>query len=232
MKKLLSIVLTGMLAIGLTACGGKEQGAAPQQGQNQELKVKGTATPAEEGVEPFEQHPLVIDKEAKTIKVYATLNGKYTVEPTRHGLNYHEGKYGSQALFTSSANQTNFHDALIDVGAEPGNNIKGHAKGQFIEGSELDVTVSWEGAPKEYNITELVASSSGKPIQYKFGGNRENSVEKFTGCLACFDSCPVGVTSNANEPHGVFDDKEVEFLGNKDLLPADGTPLVVTFALK
>src|SRR5690606_6596821 len=100
-----------------------QQGANQNQEQGHDhLEVKGTPTPAEEGVEPSEQHPLVMDKEAKTVKVYATLNGKYTVEPTRHGLNFHEGKYGSQSLFTSYANQTNFHDALVEVGGVPGNN--------------------------------------------------------------------------------------------------------------
>lgn len=235
MKKLLSIILSGVLVIGLTACGSKQEAAQTQEQQGSqeqhEHEVKGTATPAEEGVDPSEAHPLVMDKTAKTVKVYATVNGKYMVEPTRHGLNFSEGKYGSQALFTSYANQTNFHDALMELGAEPGNNLSGDTKGHHIEGSVLDVTISWEGAPKEYKMTELVLDSTGKPIEYKFGGNRANSVDKFTGCLACFDSCPVGVTSNSSQPQGAFDGKEVEFIGNKDVLPADGTPVVVTFAL-
>lgn len=240
MKKLVSIILTGILALSLTACsssseqtaGTQPTSAGQEKGHEGHGKVKGTATPAEEGMQPSEEHPLVVDKTAKTVKVFAKLNGKYTVEPTRHGLNFSEGKYGEQALFTSFANQTNFHDALLDLGAQPGNNLSADTGGQHIEGTSLDVTISWEGAPKEYKMTELVLDSTGKPIEYKFGGNRENSVDKFTGCLACFDSCPVGITSNSSQPQNAFADKEVEFMGNKDVLPADGTSVVVTFALK
>lgn len=233
MKKLLGMIMSGVLAISLAACGGNQEPAqGTAESQEQQLKVKGTPTPAEEGVEPSEEHPLVIDREAKTIKVYAKVNGKYTLEPTRHGLNYHEGKYGDQSLFTSYANQTNFHDALIALNAEPGNNLSGHAEGKHIEGSGLDVSVTWEGAEKEFDINEVVKDSTGKTIAYKFGGNRENSVDKFTGCLACFDSCPVGVTSNSSQPHGAFENGDAEFMGNKDVLPADGTPVIVTFASK
>lgn len=230
MKKILGVVMAGFLAIGLTACGGGvkiDETASEYGGQ-----VHGTATPAVESAEPTEEQPLVIDKEAKTIKVYATVNGKYTLEPTRHGLNYHEGNFGDEALFTSYANQTNFHDALIDIDATPGNNLGGDSDDEYIEGAELEVTVSWEGAERAYDINEVVNVSSGNPIAYKFGGNRANSVSKFTGCLMCFDSCPVGVTSNSSESMNAFDNKEVEFIGNKDLLPEDGTPVVVTFALK
>ena len=226
MRKWGYLLLTALLAVSLTACGGAEE-THDEHGN----KVVGTQTVAEEGVETSEQHPLVIDKEEKTVQVFAKLNGKYTLEPTRHGLNFHEGKYGGQALFTSFANQANFHDALVALGAEAGNNLTPDTKGNTIEGSVLDVTISWEGAPKEYKMTELVLDSTGKTIEYKFGGNHARSLDAFTGCLACFDSCPVGITSNHHQPQGAFDGEEVEFIGNKDVLPADGTPVIITFKL-
>ncbi|RKD21846.1 hypothetical protein BEP19_14665 [Ammoniphilus oxalaticus] len=228
MKKVLGVVLVGLLTIGLTACGGGQQSSS----DGQELSVKGAQTLPEEGVEVSKDHPLVIDKEARTVKVYATVNGKYTVEPTRHGLNFHEGKYGDEALFTSFANQTNFHDALVEIEAEPGNNLAGKSKDEFIEGDDLVVSVSWDGAEKDYDISEVVNVSTGNPINYKFGGNRDNANSYFTGCLACFDSCSVGVTSNSSEPVNAFDSKQADFVGNKDVLPEDGTPVIVTFALK
>lgn len=228
MRRLWGVVMAGLLAIGLTACGGAKIDETANEYGGQ---VHGTPTPAVEGVEPSEEQPLVIDPEEQTIKVYAKVNGKYLLEPTRHGLNFHEGNFGDEALFTSYANQTNFHDALIDIGAEPGNNLH-DSDDQYIEGTDLEVTVSWEGADRAYNINEVVNVSSGNPIAFKFGGNRANSVSYFTGCLMCFDSCSVGITSNSSEPVSAFDNKEVEFIGNKDVLPEDGTPVVVTFALK
>jgi len=223
MKKLMGLLIAGLLSVSLVGCGAGS--GSGEQG------IKGTQTVAEEGVEISQEHPLVIDKEAKTVKVYATVNGKYTVEPTRHGLNFSEGKYGDQALFNSFANPTNFHDAMMEIGGTPGNNLTPKTGGEQIQGSDLDVTVTWDGAPKEFTMSEVVIDSTGKPIQYRFGGNRERSIEAFTGCLACFDSCPVGITSNSSHMQGEFDGDQVEFRGNKDVLPADGTPVVVTFKL-
>jgi len=59
------------------------------------------------------------------------------------------------------------------------------------------------------------------------------ALKKNTGCLVCLDSCPVGIASNAAYTYGAIDRrKEVSFTGNKDLLPPDGTVVVITFKAK
>jgi Fe-S-cluster-containing hydrogenase component 2 len=69
-------------------------------------------------------------------------------------------------------------------------------------------------------------------LDVRFGGNLDRSKAKQTGCILCLDTCPVGITSNASHPQGSFDGKLVEFKGNKDVLPADGTGVIVSFKLK
>jgi hypothetical protein len=49
----------------------------------------------------------------------------------------------------------------------------------------------------------------------------------------CLDSCPVGITSNATYTYGAIETrKEASLTGNKDVLPPDGTLVVITFRAK
>lgn len=220
MKKLLLSLLLLVLVITVAACSSKASGERP-----------GTATPAQDGVEVSEANPLVKNEEKKTLSVYATVNGKYLFEPTRHGLNFREGKFGDQAIFVAYANPLDFHDALVELGAEPGDNLGKGSDETIIKGESVDITITWEGAGKEYTIDEVILDSEGKAIDQKFGGNFENAKGAFTGCLMCLDSCTVGITSNSSHELKSFDDKKVEFKGNSDILPEDGTPVVVTFTI-
>lgn len=75
--------------------------------------------------------------------------------------------------------------------------------------------------------------SNKKPFAIRFGGNLPAAIDKNTGCLLCLDSCPVGITSNSNYTMGAVEKrKEVGFTGNKDVLPADRSLVVITFKAK
>ncbi len=101
-----------------------------------------------------------------------------------------------------------------------------------VEGSDFAVSVTWEGTGKSYSIDEVVLESNKKPIQMRFGGNLANANAKKTGCLLCLDSCPVGIVSNAQYTYGAIEKrKEVSMKGNNDVLPADGTRVIVTLRL-
>ncbi|WP_240377591.1 YdjY domain-containing protein [Bacillus piscicola] len=184
-----------------------------------------------------EDKGIYIDEENNTVKVYATVNGKYLVEPTRHGLNWIGGKYGDQAVFKGYANPLSFYEALETIGGEPatakGENsedgFKETDEGKVIQGDPVDVSITWEGAGKDYDINEVMVDSTGKEIAYRYGGNYDNAKEMMTGCFMCFDSCPVGITSNASHPVDTFEDGEAEFHGDADVLPEDGTPVVLSY---
>jgi ferredoxin len=177
--------------------------------------------------------PISIDKENKSISFLAEVNGKYLYQPTRHFAIYEKGKFGDKSVFKGKVPHLVFYDALIKVGAVPGNNMtldnkeKTHVKGQPFK-----VTVTWEGADREYTIDEVINDSNHKPIQMRFGGNYENSKKLNTGCLLCLDSCPVGIVSNTAYTYGAVEKrKEVAFIGNKDILPANGTKIIITLTL-
>jgi len=179
-----------------------------------------------------EQPTLTVDKQTGTITFLAEVNGKYLLTPTRHCAVFKDGKNGDKSIFIALADHKAFYDALIAIGAKAGNNMTMENKETTkVEGDQLDITVTWKGAPKSYTLDEVINESNKKPILMRFGGNLEKAMSLNTGCLLCLDSCPVGIVSNSSYTFGAVEKrKEVAFTGNKDILPADKT--LVTFTVK
>ena len=176
--------------------------------------------------------PLTVDKQNGSITLLAEVNGKYLLTPTRHAVVFKNGKNGDKSIFIGLADHKAFYDALIAIGAKPGNNMTMENKEiTKVKGDLLDVTVTWNGAPRSYTLDEVIIDNNKKPILMRFGGNYEKAMSLNTGCLFCLDSCPVGIASNSNYTIGAVEKRqEVSFTGNKDILPADKT--VVTFTVK
>ena len=179
------------------------------------------------------ENPIVVDKEAGTVTVLSQVNGKYLTEATRHASVFKEGSNGAKSVFTSYGNHEDFYNALVEIGAEPGNNMTpDNAATTHVEGTPIDMKITWDGADKAYDVNEVINDSNGKEIAFKFGGNHDRSIEKHTGCLTCLDSCPVGIISNSAYTYGAVETtKEVEFTGNKDVLPEDGTYVATVYSI-
>lgn len=228
------IILATLTMLVLSACSSKSNSDTTAKTSKD---AKKTEQKVENGVS--KENPILVDKENKVVKVYATVNGKYLVSPTRHGLNWVDGKFGDQAVLKAYASPLKFNEALLEIGGVPAvekggdvsKEFEEKADGKYILGDEVKVTVTWENAGKEYDINDVMVDSSGKKIVYKFGGNYDTQEAKMTGCYMCFDSCPAGITSNSSQPVGTFEGGHAEFHGNPDVLPADGTPLVLTYSI-
>lgn len=232
-RNLYKLLLTAILAIFvLGACSSNSDSSNTTKEENNESKEKKVSS------ELSKENPIYVNEEDKTVQVYATVNGKYLVTPTRHGLNWVEGKYGNQAVLNAYADPLLFNEALTTLGGTPAVEKGGDAsqefevtdEGKFIKGDEVKVTITWEDAEKEYGIEEVMVDSTGKSLEYHFGGNYDAAKKMVTGCFMCFDSCPVGITSNASHPTGAFEHGDAEFHGNPDVLPGDGTPVVLTYS--
>lgn len=212
MKKVSALVLALVLLFALAACGGKA------------ASVASTAAVYE----------TVVDKAAGTVTIPCEVNGKYFTESTRHGIVYAGGSNGEKAVLRGLTDEKAFYEALIEIGAVAGNNLTmddmaaaGSAEGKPVEGDAMEVTVKWDD--KEMPFADIIVASDPRPMDIRFGGNLEAAKEKNTGCILCLDSCAVGITSNAAYPTGTTQNDEVQFNGNKDVLPADGTVVYVTF---
>ncbi|WP_338818003.1 hypothetical protein MTCOM_18880 [Moorella thermoacetica] len=217
MKKVFLALLAG-LAFLLAACG--NGGGAPS----------GAGAKTVAGVS--RGNPLLVNKEQKTVTVYTEVNGKYFTTPTRHGVVFKDGSNGDKAILKAWVSPQDFYKALADIGGVPGNNVTLETKNAVVEGSDLQMKVTWEGAGREYDFAQIVKDDAGRGFKPRFGGNEERAAAKKTGCIFCLDSCPVGITSNAAYPQGSFDSGKVKFFGNQELLPPDGTPVAVIFSLK
>ncbi|MDU7559825.1 MAG: YdjY domain-containing protein [Finegoldia magna] len=180
------------------------------------------------------KNPIKVDKEAKKITVLSSVNGKYFTEATRHASVNTDGSNGAKSVLTAYATPEEFYNALIEIGAKPGENMNpDNATTTHVEGSKIGATVTWEGAGKDYDINEVIKDSNGKKIDFRFGGNLERAKTKKTGCLTCLDSCPVGIISNTTYTNGAVEKRnEVKFTGNADVLPEDGTYVAVTYTLE
>lgn len=178
-------------------------------------------------------NPIKVDKEAGTVTVLTQVNGKYFTETTRHASVFKDGSNGAKSVFTAYGNHVDFYNALVEIGAKPGDNMTpDNATTTKVEGTALNLKVTWNGAGKEYDINEVVKDSNGSKIAFKFGGNLERAKAKNTGCLSCLDSCPVGIISNTAYSYGAVEQtKEVKFTGDQKVLPADGTYVATIYSI-
>jgi hypothetical protein len=181
--------------------------------------------------------PLEVNKEKREIVMQAEVNGKYFDNPTRHGVVYAPGSNGEKSVLRGLSSEKKFHDALVEIGAKPGNNVKmddmsaGPDNGKSVHGSKLNVFVVWKGSNGEIPFDDIIKASEERPSDYHFGGNLEAANTANTGCVLCLDSCAVGITSNASYPTGTTQNNVVEFFGDSNVLPPDGTRVSVIFRL-
>jgi len=228
-KKAIIAAVLCMSMIGAVGCSSKNSGGDSAGSQKQEEKAKAPDEVA--GVSL--KNPIKVDKEAGTITVLSQVNGKYFTEVTRHASVFKDGSNGAKSVLTAYANPEQFYNALIEIGAKPGNNMTpDNATTTKVEGTAINLKVTWNGAGKEYDVNEVIKDSNGKKIAFKFGGNLDRAKAKNTGCLSCLDSCPVGIISNSAYSYGAVEKtKEVKFTGNQDILPKDGTYVATIYSI-
>ena len=177
--------------------------------------------------------PMKVDKQNQSITILAKVNGKYLTENTRHAVIFKDGKFGDKPVFVAFQNQNDFLKAMLDIGGVAGNNMtKENGQTTFVEGQKISMSVTWEGAPKYYDINDVIVDSNKKRIDLRFGGNKENAKKLNTGCITCLDSCSVGIISNHAYTYGAVElRKEVSFHGNANILPKDGTLVAIKYKL-
>ncbi|MHC6180423.1 YdjY domain-containing protein [Clostridium sp. JNZ X4-2] len=216
MKRILSIIFSvlfiGVLSVG---CSTDKQSSNTQK----------------QSAENKDQKVLTVNKNNKEVKILSEVNGKYFTENTRHGVVFKDGSNGEKSVLRGLVDPEDFYNALISIGAKPGNNLQASdkGKGKKVEGSKLNVFVTWDGLGKEIPFSDIIDSSDPRPMDIRFGGNLAHAKKMKTGCILCLDSCAVGITSNSAYAFGESD--TVKFHGKKDVLPKDGTKVTVIFRL-
>jgi len=157
--------------------------------------------------------PLQVDVALGEVRILAELQPE-AFEPGwlkrmagYHAVVWRSGGAAAQALITAFADDASVYDALVSIGAVPGNNLTmgawndrnnpaSSAPDTRVEGTPLDVYVWWEGLTSPLPLSALVVDTAGRGIDIRFGGNKALIPEWHSGCIACLYSCPGGKVSN------------------------------------
>lgn len=201
---------------------------------------------AEDGTQAKSWPGLTVDEASGTIAFEAVFNEAVATAGAWHLVAYKGGSNGPKAFFSAEAKAEDLFDALTALGAKPGNNVTGDNVGAAdtaTAGDVLELSFKWDGAPKEYSLAEILVEKTGLAggdaagTEIRFGGNYSGTPgtnpSDETGCLICLYSCPAGITSNSKANAALNGaDGEWRYLGNLDVLPADGTQVTITLTLK
>jgi len=185
---------------------------------------------------PTKDNPLVIDKEDNRILVYTEVNGKNLRESNPHwGIVSKDGKYADKAILKAYANHLAFHDALIEIGAKPGDNLTKDVLDVPVAGALLEMTATWPGVGKELKLGDIFYDETGKGFEVRFGGNRKAAEENNTGCITCLESCWISIASNAKYPNISGAKRSAtpnsRFKGKEDVLSGDGKTVILIYNL-
>lgn len=250
-KRIPGIVLFLFTILTSQACG--EVGEKPFISEAP-VSEKGAITNLEVSVSP---PPVEIDVSAREIKIPAVVQA--------HKFNNYTGQRSQffvimameegTAVFVSHVSPLEVHRALMQIGGRPGDNLSRppffslpkdlpdeerfrsiDLTDEKVEGSPIQISVTWAGGPKEYLLQELIADSGGKGVAMRFGGNllglQERIKRGLPGIVACFFSCPGGVIGNEEYSMRGMMNKKGRIVASENLLPSDGTAVTLTLKLK
>jgi hypothetical protein len=181
---------------------------------------------------PSRAEPLRVDPINKRVLIYTEVNTKSLNQSNPHwGVVYQGGKLNAKAILQAFCTPQEFHDAFLQIGAYPGNNLTPRNSRDIIGGDELLVSVTWPGLSRPLGLADILEDSSGKGFRIRFGGNRQRAAEEQTGCITCLESCPIGITSNAVYPAlSTFKrllSPNSQFKGKAEKLPRQGGLILI-----
>ena len=216
----------------------------------------------QEGATEIEVTPprVIIHLSAKEIKIPAIVkarefNATIRTKPSgkstgkRAGFFIISQREDGTALFFSELSAVDVHNALVQIGARPGNNLSMEAMyilkkpspetereaSKKMEGSPIEIRVSWAGVQEGYLLQNIITDSDGRGVEMRFGGNLSILQEAvrlgYAETVACFHSCPGAPIGNEKYSlrEAIF--REGRFTADEDLLPPDGTEVTITLKL-
>lgn len=204
-------------------------------------------------IKPTKDNPLLVQKDRQEVLIAGYVQArKYNEAPALpydHVKNWHAvvwegGKVNKgDILFVSYADDSSVYEALAGLGAVAGNNLtpdtwekrglRHHREpNRKVEGTPIEVFISWEGAPRAYSLEEVVEDPGGKGVLLKFGGNQDLIPIWKSGCIVCLYSCPGGKISNAAYTANDYVFRVTHFTAREEILPPDGTEVIITLSLK
>lgn len=196
-----------------------------------------------------ETRPMIVDKGAREVRILAELRpsafvgGWFTSTPGHHAVAWKQGKKAGESLLVAYVSDADLHDALISIGATPGNNLSqavwddrydksSKAPDTRVEGSPLEVTVWWPGLKSPLPLASLFNDPGGRGIDLRFGGQKSLIPVWRSGCIICLQSCPGAKISNRSYTMRDYADGKATFTLNNESVPAEKRMAVVIVRVK
>ncbi len=195
-----------------------------------------------------EKKPLFVDESIGEIYVLADVqpkafSGMFKMTSNYHAVVWKEGRAAGSALIVSYIDDVAFHDALLQLGGEPGNNLemaawnerknpRSDAPDQRIDGTPVEMLVWWPGLDDPLPVDSLFTDPGGRGIDLRFGGNKALIPEWRSGCFVCLYSCPGSKVGNRAYTIRDYVKGTTKFEANMRLLPKKKTRAVLIFRLK
>ena len=217
----------------------------------------GGSLPTPVGFEVSPAAPLHVSTDTRHVSIYGVMypgrfNRAAGGEAQFHVLAWQDGR-ASNALIETPVDDLVFHDALLTIGARPGNRLPPEtwthrhrrdstAPHRKVGGSRLAISLSWRevGRPGLHTVplpaVLHAVQPAAAPAVWTFGGNRDRWWNRLPaggrpGCLLCAYSCPSGKVSNRSASIADYVARTVRFRAAAERLPPDGTPVRVRFDL-
>ncbi|WP_125712984.1 YdjY domain-containing protein [Companilactobacillus kedongensis] len=174
-------------------------------------------------------NPVQYSKKNKTVTMLTTVNGTYFTQNTRHVIVNVDGTNGNKSLLKTDVQPKTVYKDLKKVGAKPGDNLTKQSKaGTKVKGSKINVYFVINGKKMRAEKAVQVNGKNVKNLNFRFGGNMATNNKMKTGCVLCFDSCPVGTVSGAKYGFSYGE----HFTGKSSVLPKDGKQVKVIMQVK
>ncbi len=192
-----------------------------------------------------EESIITMDKKGQSISLTGTIYPKrYNTHNNRanghHFIVWEKGNTAKKALINTPVPDKELLDALIELGAQPGNNLtqatwderhnpNSPEPDKQVEGTPVEIFVSWND--KSYPACQLFRDLSPEQFSIRVGGHAELIPVWRSGCITCLFSCPGGKTSNAAFTIRNQAKDHMTFWANETILPPDGTEVKIYMML-
>jgi hypothetical protein len=140
--------------------------------------------------------PLTVNTATKQVVIQAQVNNAGFTTTSIHAISWDLGSTANVAMFTTQVSPEEFYNALVSIGAVPGNTLQlTSPKGTLETGTPLNVYVTWQGLSTPYKMEQLITGFTGG-TPFVFGGDLSTNESLGTGCIICTFSCPVAIVSS------------------------------------
>jgi hypothetical protein len=143
---------------------------------------------------------------------------------------------------TTAVDDRAVYDALVKIGACPGNALiraawdrrrdpADPAPDVRVQGAPLRISLIWSGQSDPVPLGHLIEDPGEKGFDFRFGGHEDLIDAWNSGCVVCLYSCPGGKIGNAAYTIRDQVGRATRFRIRKDSFPPDETPVTVVIRL-